>query len=79
MNWSRNDPFVRIYTTIPAELRRLRADPRVHEIGLSTGRFQVARKDFDPLTGFVKRGRKLSPVEREAVASRFAARREVDA
>lgn len=79
MNWSRTDPFVRIYTTIPAELRRLRADPRVHEIGLLTGRFLVARKDFDPLTGFVKRGRRLSPEERELVAARFAARREVDA
>lgn len=70
----RSDNLVRIYTANPKHLRKLRANDRAtitKDYG-DSAEFTVPATDFDPLTGFKRKSKPMTPEQREAAALRLA-------
>lgn len=77
VTWLRSEKVVRIYTSDPAEARRLRAAEAVNQVrGDETwGDFTVPITAFHPLRGF-KRKRTLTDEQRKATGERLKKARE---
>ena len=72
----RDEEWVSIWTNNPVHARRLDKDPRAEktkegpdEFG---GWYRIRSTDFDPLKGFRRAGRTLTPEQRTAAAERLA-------
>lgn len=77
VTYSHTDDVVRIYTANPKHLNRLRKDKRatlVKDYGESAD-FTVPAKQFDPLTGFKRQGKPMTPEQKAASAARLASAR----
>lgn len=77
VTWIRSENVVRIYSSNPVEVRRLRKDDRVTQVqGDETwGNFTVPATDFSPLKGF-KRRVKMSDAQKDVLRKRLKAMRE---
>ncbi len=64
---------VYIYTTNPVHLRKLLKDPRVvvKRRGADFAQFETTDDVFDPLLGFKRKPRTLTPEQREAAGERL--------
>ena len=64
---------VYIYTTNPVHLRKLLKDPRVRVKfhGDDYGEFETTDDVFDPLLGFKRKPRTLTPEQRQAAGERL--------
>lgn len=69
----RNGTVVRIWTSNTTHLRKLRNDARATEVSgdEDMGTFTVPAGLFDPIRGFKRKGRTLSPEERMAAGERL--------
>ncbi|MGX9349190.1 hypothetical protein [Microbacterium sp. KNMS] len=72
----RDDEYAYIWTNNPVHARKLDADKRVTRITANGdefgGQYQVLAADFDPLKGFRRRGRELTPEQKAEAAARLA-------
>lgn len=69
--------LVRIYTTVPAHIRKLALEGRARLVSQDSesATYEVDSKDFNPLGGF-KRKNNWTPLQRAAAAERLAKARE---
>ncbi len=71
----RDEPFVFIWTNNPVHARRLEKDARVVKVSGSAddvgGQYKVPSDMFDPLKGFRRARREMTPEQREAAADRL--------
>lgn len=70
----RSDNVVRIYSSNPKHLNRLRADERAtitKDYG-DSAEFTIPADQFDPLKGFKRKSRPLTEEQRQALADRLA-------
>lgn len=67
------DKIVHIYTSIPRDLERLREYPSAYELvgDEDAGTFYIPVEDFQPLNGFKRTRKKMTPEQREAQAARL--------
>lgn len=78
VNYDPAEGIVRIYTTVPKHIRKLRAHEAVTVV-IDRGdelSVTVPMGKFDPLTGFKRKGRVFSEEEKAALRERFARARE---
>jgi hypothetical protein len=68
------DSLVQVYTAVPKHLRRLRSDKRATEIsgGDDWGIFYIESRFFDPLNGFKRARKEMTPEQKAASAKRLA-------
>lgn len=73
----RDDELVHIYTSNTVHLRKLRKEPRATEIrgGEEWGQFTVPADQFNPISGFKRRG-SMTEEQRQAASARLRAARE---
>lgn len=78
VTYVRSDDVVRVYTSNPAHLRKLRADDRATEVrgDVDWAEFTISSKDFNPLTGFKRKSKPLTGEQKAALAERFAKARQ---
>src|SRR3546814_17650464 len=73
----RDEPFVYIWTNNPVHARRLEKDGRVTRVSGNPedvgGQYKVPASMFDPLKGFRRARREMTPEQREAAAARLRA------
>lgn len=74
----RGEERVLVYTANVVHLRALRKNPRAVQYagGDDWGSFWIAAEDFDPLKGFRRVKRELTPEQREAAVERMRLARE---
>lgn len=73
LTWAVTDEVVRIFTAVPKHINRLRKDDRatlVKDYG-DSAMFTVPASEFDPLKGFKRRRKPLTPEQRTALADRL--------
>lgn len=78
VSYGANDEIVRIFSTVPKHIRKLRAREGV-VITRDEGDLvfaEVDRGQFDPFTGFKRKSRPMTPAEKEAAVARLARARE---
>lgn len=73
----RDETLVYIWSNNPVHVRRLRKDSRVTQIDGDEfgGHFTVPAASFDPLKGFRRAPRVMTPEQRQAAADRLRAAR----
>lgn len=69
----RDDDVVHVWSNNPVHVRRLRKHPKVTQTEGDelSGSFTVPTSAFDPLKGFRRAGREMTPEQREAAAERL--------
>lgn len=81
VTYSDGDSVVRVYTAVPKHIRRLERDSRATRVetweadtglGIEAATYEIAKTDFDPLSGFKRRSAPMSPERRQAAAERLA-------
>lgn len=77
VTWIAADNSVQIYSAVPKHLRRLRADKRVTEVkgNAEYGVFTVSARNFDPLGGFKRTRKEMTPAQKAVAVERLAAAR----
>lgn len=75
----RDETTVYVWTNNPVHARRLEKDTRVVKVSGNSdevgGQYQIPADVFDPLRGFRRKSRPLTPAQREAAAQRLTAAR----
>jgi len=74
VTYGRSEETVQIFSTIPAHIRKLRARDGVTVVRDEGDLIVVVipRASFDPITGFKRKSRPLTPEERERALIRLA-------
>ena len=71
--WQNEGEWVYIYTSVPKHIKKLRAREGVIEVSGEDdwATFKAPRNSFDPMTGFKRRSKPMSPEQRLAAAERL--------